>query len=232
MRLGLGLHLRFVRLRRRLARYGRQRPRHPLMRHTVEKLHIGSGALIRPGWTNVDLDPHPGVDFAIDVRDGLPFRDAAYIYAEHFLEHLTYDEGLRFLRECRQVLRPDGALRLSTPNLDWVWATQYRVGSRTSEEATHDCFAANKAFRGWGHQFLYNLETLTETLHAAGFDTVRAFSYGESDELNLRGLEGHEAYGDAPGISHVVIVEARGVRKESLDGMRRPLDDYDSAVNP
>jgi hypothetical protein len=197
------------------------------MRHAAEKLHIGSGPLVREGWVNVDIDSHRGVDHVLDVREGLPFRDVTYLYAEHFLEHLTYDEGLRFLKECRAVLRPEGVLRLSTPNLDWVWSTQYRLPSGST-----DCFALNKAFRGWGHQFLYNLTTLTATLHAAGFADVRSTAYGQSDDANLRGLERHEQYADAPDLAHVVIVEARGVRKASLDEIEGAVDDYDYALNP
>ena len=72
------------------------------------------------------------------MRQGLPFADVASIYAEHFLEHLALDDGLAFLAECRRVLRPDGILRLSTPNLDWVLLTHYRgpgAGGRGREDA-------------------------------------------------------------------------------------------------
>src|SRR3954470_3552305 len=89
------------------------------------RLHIGCGPQHLDGWVNVDLHPGPGVDRALDVRDGLPFTGAEVVYAEHFLEHLTLDEGLAFLRDSHRALAPGGVLRLSTPNLDWVVRTQY-----------------------------------------------------------------------------------------------------------
>jgi predicted SAM-dependent methyltransferase len=225
MGLGLGLHVRFMRAWHRLAMKRRQRARRPLTTHEIERLHIGSGPLVREGWTNIDIEYHPGVAHVLDVRDGLPFRGARYVYAEHFIEHLTYDEGLRFLKECRAVLRDDGVLRLSTPNLDWVHATQYASG-----DAVKDCFAMNKAFRAWGHQFLYNLATLTATLNAAGFDTVRAHRYGESDDANLRGLERHEVSLDSAQLPHVIVVEASGRRESSDAKIAEGVEDYDWAL--
>ena len=225
MGLGLGLHVRLVRAWHTLARKRRQRARTTMTRHEVERLHIGSGPLVRPGWTNIDIEYHPGVAHVLDVRDGLPFAHAQYVYAEHFIEHLTYDEGFRFLKECRAAMRADGVLRLSTPNLDWVHATQYGSGN-----AVQDCFAMNKAFRGWGHQFLYNLGTLTASLQAAGFAEIIACRYGESADPNLRGLERHEVSADSAALPHVIVVEARGVRPASDAAIASAVEDYDQAL--
>lgn len=192
----------------------------------AEKLHIGSGLVLLPGWTNVDIEYHAGVHHVLDVRDGLPFDGVDYIYAEHFLEHLTHDEGMRFLAECRAALNAGGVLRLSTPNLDWVWATQYR---RPSDDPIRDCFAMNKAFRGWGHEFLYNVETLAAALGDAGFAVVRACRYGESAHAALANLERHEKSEDAPHLPHVIIVEASGARARG-DALRPAAEDFDWAV--
>ncbi|HEX9163983.1 MAG TPA: hypothetical protein VF980_19910, partial [Thermoanaerobaculia bacterium] len=71
----------------------------------AERLHIGSGAVRLPGWTNIDNRRYEGVDRVVDVTYGLPFRDVRFIFAEHFLEHLHYNDAMYFLRECRRVLR-------------------------------------------------------------------------------------------------------------------------------
>jgi predicted SAM-dependent methyltransferase len=182
------------------------------MKKSVRRLHIGSGPNILKGWLNVDLQPFPGLDQVLDVRRGLPFKDAELLYAEHFLEHLTLNEGMAFLRECRRVLKPEGVLRLSTPNLDWVMQTHYRAGPGvTQEEGIAFSFMLNRAFHGWGHQFLYNEQILTAVLHATGFASVRFFPYGESDLEALRGVEQHETYEDRPDLPHVLIAQATGV---------------------
>ena len=182
------------------------------------KLHVGSGPLVREGWVNIDSHAYPGVDHVLDVRGGLPFDDASatYVYAEHFIEHLPQADGLAFLRECRRVLKDNGILRLSTPSLDWVWATQYHLGTWGAEsEAIRDCFWINRGFYGWGHQFLYNFPTLRSMLKLAGFADVVQHPYGASDHEDLRGLEKHETYHDTPELPHIVIVEASG-RGEDL----------------
>jgi len=178
----------------------------------AEKLHIGCGRSAIAGWLNVDQFPLPGVDRVLNVGEGLPFEDVSFLYAEHFLEHLPLQEGLAFLRACRRVLSPSGVLRLSTPNLDWVMKTHYRQAWSSDAEAIDDCLNTNRAFRGWGHQFLYNAQTLALALTTVGFRDVSFYGYGDSDRPELRGLEQHEAYEDADRLPHVVIAQATGWR--------------------
>jgi predicted SAM-dependent methyltransferase len=179
------------------------------------KLHIGSGPLHLDGWINIDNAQYEGVDRVLDVTAGLPFEEVSFIFAEHFIEHLHYEAAERFLGECRRVLRDDGVLRLSTPNLDWVWTSHYRRHLLREQEVLA-CFMLNRAFRGWGHQFLYNEGTLAAVLHAAGFETVVRREYGASDHAELRGLERHEQNPDFDGLSHILIVEASGRRAGDL----------------
>lgn len=186
------------------------------------KLHIGCGPLALPGWINIDNQPYPGVDRVLDVTAGLPFEDVQSIFAEHFIEHLPFDAATALMRECRRALRDDGVLRLSTPNLDWVWASHYKK-VMTPEEAVLACFAINRAFRGWGHHFLYNETTLRSLLLDAGFANVARRDYGQSEHADLRGIERHEWQPDFDGFSHILIVEAsgRGGRApEYLEGPR------------
>jgi predicted SAM-dependent methyltransferase len=191
-----------------------QREKQPAEEGPV-RLHIGCGQESIPGWINIDSRPLPGVDRVLDVRQGLPFRGATAIYAEHFLEHLAFDDGLAFLRECRRALAPSGVLRLSTPNLDWVYATHYRMGpAATAEETLRDCLMLNRAFHGWGHQFLYNRTMLEAALKSCGYATVRFQRYGQSDVPELVGMEKHETWQDTPEMPHVLIAEALGQARE------------------
>ena len=162
----------------------------------------------------------------LDVRRGLPFESVASIYAEHFLEHLALEEGLAFLRECRRVLSDTGALRVSTPNLDWVYATHYHPGQwPTGAEELHDCMQLNRAFRGWGHQFLYNQQTLTAALRNGGFAKATFCSYGKSELPEFAGLERHETWQDTPDLPHVLVVEGSG-RTEPVEFPTVELADY------
>ncbi len=196
------------------------------------KLHIGCGQVALRGWVNIDNQPLPGVDRVLDVTTGLPYSNASFIFAEHFIEHLSYTDASRFLKACRAALLPDGILRLSTPNLDWVWMTHYHKGAwRDAADEVNDCFMLNKAFRGWGHQFLYNLETLRATLHATGFAEIEISSYGQSRHTALQNLEKHETYIDDPDMPHVLVVEARGTMRPSAPSIESPLKDFLQATS-
>jgi predicted SAM-dependent methyltransferase len=175
------------------------------------KLHIGAGTSPIAGWTNVDILPYPGVDTVLDVTQGLPFTDVEMIFAEHFLEHLTLADGLRFLAECRRALNDDGVLRISTPNLDWVWLTHYKQPDEmTPDEQLRGCLEINRAFHGWGHRFLYNRHMLRSVLERSGFRDFVECEYGLSAYAALNGLERHELSDGLPGSPSVLIVEASG----------------------
>lgn len=195
-------------------------PRPPL------RLHIGSGDKRLEGWLNVDIQQLPGVDVVADVTKGLKFEGVVAVFAEHFLEHLTIHDALAFLLEVHRALADEGWFRLSTPNLDWVWATHYRRDA-APEEKRDMALVANRAFRAWGHQFLWNPEMLDEALVACGFVDLRACRYGESEHRELRGLERHETYTDEPTLPHVIIREARKgkAQPDRLAALRRHINE-------
>lgn len=195
------------------------------------KVHVGAGRMALPGWINVDNQPLPGIDQVMDVTRRFPFQNVNFVFAEHFIEHLAYDDALDFLKRCRAAMRPEGVLRLTTPNLDWVWATHYHFGSWSDTAApVFDCFNLNKAFRGWGHQFLYNAAALVATLREAGFGTIERSAFGESSHPELRGLEKHETYHDTEELSHLLVFEASGRSSAQSEDLPRPLADFRKAV--
>ena len=191
----------------------------------MTKLHLGCGPVIHKGWVNIDNQRYPGVDKVLDVTKKLPFDDVQFIFAEHFIEHLSYPDALKLLRECRRALRDDGVLRLSTPNLDWVWFTHYKLDA-TEQESVSACFYLNRAFRGWGHQFLYNENTLKATLAEAGFSQFERVEYGESRHDELRGLERHEKSLDYGTLSHILIMEASGRGGRAADYVTTPRSEF------
>jgi len=188
------------------------------------RLHIGSGRARLEGWLNVDIQPLPGVDVVADVTQGLRYTGVEAIFAEHFLEHLALDDAIAFLLESHRALADGGWLRLSTPNLDWVWATHYRLAADT-ETKVKDALVLNRAFHGWRHRFLWNREILGSALAACGFPEPRWCRYGESREPVFAGIERHETYGDSPDLPHVIIAEVRKGRPapERLTGLRQLL---------
>lgn len=185
-------------------------------------LHVGAGDKPIPGWVNIDRSDAPGIDLVADVTEGLDFSGAAAVYAEHFLEHLPLDAAVRFLGDVHRTLAPGGLLRLTTPNLEWVWATHYRL-DLDDEEKRAKAMGMNRAFRAWGHHFLWNRELLESALVACGFTAIEWCRRGESRHRLFRDLESHEAYVDVGELQHVIIADAvRG--PEQPEGLKAFLD--------
>ena len=178
----------------------------------IDRINLGCGPHHRlEGWLNADLRPFPGVDHVMDATESWPFADGSlcYVYGEHFLEHLSIDQTLDLLGHAGRALRPGGRIRLSTPNLEWVVATHFCLDDATDPgRRRQETLKVNRAFYGWGHQFLWSRELLEHVLLGTGFAAVDFFAYGESDDPNLCGLERHAGYSLAEGRPSVVIVEA------------------------
>jgi SAM-dependent methyltransferase len=58
-------------------------------------------------------------------------------------------------------------------------------------EADGACFIVNNFFRGYGHQFLYDIRSLMAITKEAGFIEPRIFKPNESDDIHLSHLESH-----------------------------------------
>lgn len=83
------------------------------------RLHVG-GAEVKEGWSILNIQPGPGVDYVGDCVDLSRFADGsvAEVYASHVYEHLGYDDLHRAVREVFRVLKPGGLLRMGVPDLD------------------------------------------------------------------------------------------------------------------
>lgn len=142
-----------------------------------------------------------------DVEEGLPFEGGAFdvVNAGELVEHL-YDTKY-FFEECHRVLRPDGILIFTTPNLNSienrvrVLAGGYLAMSGAYPE---DHFG--------GHIRVFNLGKIRELCRETGFRVVDVRGIGT---LKSRGkwldLPLRAVFRVAPGLSKILIVKARKV---------------------
>jgi predicted SAM-dependent methyltransferase len=121
------------------------------------------------------------------------------------IEHISWREGLFMLQECRRVLKPNGTVRIATPDLEVIIGLLNRKGDPLNERYIKwitdrylkglnlykACFVVNNAFYDWGHQLLYDGDLLETAMQEAGFTNTRRCFPGESDDENLRGIESH-----------------------------------------
>jgi Sulfotransferase family len=181
----------------------------------IRDLQVGCGPKhLRPNWWNTDLRPFRGLDEAMDAVKPWRWTDLLdHVYAEHFLEHLDLADAVTFLQNAGRALRVGGHIRLSTPGLEWVMSSHFRFAEPDRHDQILDTLRTNRAFHGWGHQFLYSQGMLRWLLEGMSYDNVRFCSYGESDLPVFRGIEMHGKLRVANNYPSVWIVEAtRGGR--------------------
>jgi predicted SAM-dependent methyltransferase len=180
-----------------------------LSQNQVRKLQLGTAENVQPGWLNTDLHGYGRKDVVyLDVRKPFPLPDASFdlVYSEHMIEHLTYADGQRCLRESLRVLRPGGTIRVATPSLERLAGlygrddvagryVQWAVETLEPEAAVAlPGVVINNFFRSWGHRFVYDPDTLRHALETAGFVAVEEVPLGDlerhlADTPDFRALE-------------------------------------------
>jgi predicted SAM-dependent methyltransferase len=111
------------------------------------------------------------------------------------------------LRESHRTLKSGGKIRITTPNL--LRSMQLFQDNKTAEQKTyfHDTLTGgywpeplprtispaavilNYEMRSFGHKFLYDPQTLRQSLEITGFQDIKELSPGESDDPQLAGLD-------------------------------------------
>jgi len=163
-------------------------------------INLGSGHWKLNDWVNVDIDPESRPDVLADLAAKLPFRDecADFVHTEDFIDQLELDGATDFLRECHRVLRPDGVLRVLTPDvhklcqmyvndpesLKALWRNHVGVPLKFGTAAE----IVNVGMRFAGHTFLYDFETFECLARECGFEPKRV-CYHESEFEELRRVD-------------------------------------------
>jgi predicted SAM-dependent methyltransferase len=146
------------------------------------RLHLGCGWAHKDGWVNVDLFA-TSADIVWDLRHGIPRPDgsAAAIFHEHMLEHLSLRDGHLLARECLRVLAPGGVLRIGVPDAGLcIDSYAGKADSDWAQSRPTGMLAVQALFYEHGHRSMWDGETLTRALLAAGFAEARRTDFGES----------------------------------------------------
>ena len=174
------------------------------------KLQIGAGYNLLSGWLNTTLYPFANGTVHLDASQRFPIPSASfdYVFSEHVIEHLEFEEGEKMLSESARILRSGGRIRLATPDLAKIIAlyTQPNADAqgayirwimRSFRPQIGECNPAhviNQSFHGWRHKFIYDEPTLIQSLEGAGFEAITRVDPGQSGDENLRGIEQHGDY--------------------------------------
>ena len=88
--------------------------------HVVRKLQIGAGDSRLVGWLNTDIERKEGLLY-LDASQPFPLEDGSfhYVFSEHVIEHLSYDDGMKMLSESyrRRIFPPGARIRYDSASI-------------------------------------------------------------------------------------------------------------------
>jgi predicted SAM-dependent methyltransferase len=147
-----------------------------------------------------------------NVVNGLPFEDSSVqcIFSSHFIEHLTFEESINFLKECYRVLRPNGILRIICPDI-MIWVNKIYKGTdvnffQTYKDSLDVDFWENSVYHikdkvktntqvlnsmifNWGHKWMWDFESLKMELESVGFGSVEQMEHLKSNIGRIEEIE-------------------------------------------
>ena len=198
-------------------------------KNQIRKLHLGAGNISLDRWFNIDLYPDEtrGIYF-MDMTQPFVFEDKVFdfIYSEHNFEHFSLEDIYKILNECYRVLKPKGIIRIATPDLKKI-INFYNKKSDLHNEYNKwevDCFipfarekglynkaiVLNNFFRCWGHQFIYDFETMKTMLRLCGFKRIKKCKIYNSEYEDLVNIESHgKNIGEAFNEIETMVIEAK-----------------------
>lgn len=157
-------------------------------------LNLGGGSNCIPECLTVDIDPR--ADVYVDITQSLPFSGDSIdaVFCEEVIEHIEPGEAMNMLAECFRVLKPDGVIRITTPD------PAASVGETGKPAVAGDV----KGFDCHGHKHIYTREELALCLEDNGFvDVMCSFYRAPASKLGF--LDSHPLrFSHSPEISQYV----------------------------
>ena len=181
-----------------------------------KKYNLGCGTKLYQDFLNIGYWPHlsegmvykdlNGTESTFmlnhDLRNGIPAEDESLdlVYHSHMLEHLSYTDGIEFLRECFRVLRPGGIMRVLVPDLE-LWINAYTNNNKfffdqyRRDGGIDSSIYVTKAAVFMGmlhnheHKCGYDFESLKWLVEYIGFRAVTRTLYASGEVDNLGVLE-------------------------------------------
>lgn len=148
---------------------------------TRSLLHVGCGGDPRPEWakdyteTRFDIDAAQKPDIVGDMTALGEIGNYDAVLCQHALEHLTFSDSAKALREFRRVLNDGGFAMVMVPDLEGVNATdepilQAPIGPITGLDMIYGLQSSDNPYMA--HRSGYVRDTLDKAMRAAGFSKV------------------------------------------------------------
>tara|TARA_A100001234_G_scaffold220791_1_gene234606 strand:+ start:1724 stop:2350 length:627 start_codon:yes stop_codon:yes gene_type:complete len=179
----------------------------------MKNYHIGCGYTIGKSWLNYDSSPiafihqipilsqilrinkirfPKGVMYGNIVNKKFCKNDTAdNIYCSHVLEHVSYIDAKKMLKNIYEMLKPDGILRIVVPSLKSRIERYNQDNDANKFMNSLGCVRENESmnliykfrfiFGGSRHRWMYDENSLHQELQQAGFKLIRSCEFGDSN---------------------------------------------------
>lgn len=182
------------------------------------KVNVGAGTVVLSGWINSDVLWRSDMYLDLTKPWPVPPESIDRIYGDNVIEHFSLQTARDVLHHCYGALRPGGAIRLATPDLERTARAYLEDPALTSAHldrhrrhgypAEHpaDMLRVTYAYHGHHRGYIFDWAALSAELGAAGFNDIRRYDAGQSDDPEFQGLETRSEPTEA---ATELIVEAR-----------------------
>ena len=165
------------------------------------KLYVGCGDTRMEGWINIDIESNLKPDLIHDASKPFPYQNNSidFIHSEHFIEHMTVEQGLAFLKEAYRILKPGGVLRTATFDMSIFLKCHAQDNPNWKKDSGLEDVglgfiktrieSLNINMRWWGHQYVYDVEELDRRLRESGFNNIISCEYRQSAYSELINME-------------------------------------------
>ena len=170
-------------------------------------LNLGCGSNFLEGWVNADYHYLP---YSLRLSKKVPewLLDATRpwkcpddywfgVFTEHMLEHLTYADAIRVLREAYRTLKPKGWLRVALPDLKKAVLYYNDEAPAGYEHPVYGAFrykieAVHNLTQCWFHISVWDADVITSLLKEIGYINVAEVEFKTGmDERLFADSAGH-----------------------------------------
>lgn len=153
------------------------------------KLHLGCAKRYIPGFTHIDIDKFPHIDYVHDIKTLPMIKNSSVelIYFCHGIEYFDRFEIKDVLKEWKRTLKKGGVLRLAVPdfemlvkvyrkykNLDKIIGPLYgrwEVNIKSKKSTIY-------------HKTVYDFKSIKQVLMDAGFKNIKKYDWRKTIHKN------------------------------------------------
>lgn len=152
----------------------------------MKKLHLGCGKRdFGEDWISIDGADYPHIKHK-DVTK-LPFKNNTIdeIYSSHLIAYFDRTEIVMILNEWKRVLKPDGVLRIATPDFEAMNELYINVECDLKDILGPLFGRMSMGDKTIYHKTTYDFNDLSNLLYSVGFKDVCKYEWQNTDHAHI-----------------------------------------------